>query len=90
MDPYYFLDLEQGDYFDKDGDDGNMPDYCDVYPCGGWILSPENFFIIYNDKNYKEIIFDNNTKIMTFTSELDEKITKKVTLNSSDNGSNVD
>jgi hypothetical protein len=80
MDPYYFLDLEQGDYFDENDDKWDIHDYCDVSPCGGWILSPVNFLIIYNDKNYKEIIFDNNTKIITFTSELDEKITKKVTL----------
>ena len=81
MDPYYFLDLKQGEYFDKNGEKWDINDYCDIYPCGGWVISPENFFIIYNDKNYKEIIFDNNTKIMTFTSELDEKIIKKVTLN---------
>lgn len=80
MDPYYFLDLEQGDYIDEDGIKWDLHDYCDVSPCGAWILSPENFFIIYNDKNYKEIIFDNNTKIMTFTSEFDEKITKKLIL----------
>tara|TARA_B100001142_G_C14329053_1_gene653380 strand:- start:1865 stop:2101 length:237 start_codon:yes stop_codon:yes gene_type:complete len=61
MDPYYFLDtLESSD------EDVDLSEFCECYPNGDWELSSEDDTIIYKNKSYQSVNYDNTQKKIYF------------------------
>ena len=77
MDPYYFLDIE----LEENEDDIGIHEYCDISPDGNWIINPDNDYkILYKDKEYTCIIYNNEHKIISFYENNTITKTLKLTL----------
>jgi|TARA_B110000971_G_scaffold201279_1_gene220009 hypothetical protein len=70
MDPWYYLDLETN-IKDNDDDTLELNEICSMYPDGSWILDSEEYdgYIIFREKEYKSIEFNNNTKMLECVGE---------------------
>ena len=82
MDPFYFMDL---DIELKNGEDAEGPwEYCDCSPGGDWIIRCDDGYVIYKNKKYKKICYDNKCKIITFTAVNNTTTKQKLTLDTID------
>jgi len=61
MDPFYFLEL---DYKFNDTH-SEMLECCEFYPSGNWSIHLDENEIIYQEKEYNKLEFDNETKILS-------------------------
>jgi len=63
MDPFYFID----DLSIVENEEGlELQDIYDMSPDGSWRLGQEEPLLLYEDKLYQFIDFDNETKILQF------------------------
>ena len=77
MDPFYFMDL--GIELEN-GETEDVYEYCNCSPTGDWIITCDDGHIIYKNTKYKEIFYDNSSRIITFTSIDNNTIKQKLTL----------
>ena len=61
MDPYYFLDTLESTYEDVD-----LSELCACSPNGDWEIISDDDTIIYKNKSYESVNYDNNEKKIYF------------------------
>jgi hypothetical protein len=61
MDPFYFLELD----YKLNDTHTEMLEYLSVYPNGNWSVCLDENEIVYQDKEYMKLEFDNETKILS-------------------------
>jgi|TARA_R110002096_G_scaffold15752_1_gene54312 hypothetical protein len=77
MDPWYFMDISI-----EENDDGlGLEEFGTSYPDGSWNIVSDEYKIIYNNKEYTRIEYDNGTKIITFGGGQDTDMRLKLLLN---------
>ena len=80
MDPWYYLDLETNVKDDYD-DELHLSEICSMGFDGSWILNTDGYdgHIIFREKEYKSIEFNNNTKILTCIGTISKTFTLSIT-----------
>ena len=61
MDPFYFLELD----YKLNDTHTEMLESLSVYPNGNWSVCLDENEIVYQDKEYMKLEFDNETKILS-------------------------
>ena len=61
MDPYYFLDTLESTYEDVD-----LSEFCECSPNGDWEIIGDDDTILYKNKSYESVNYDNNEKKIYF------------------------
>lgn len=61
MDPYYFLDTLESTYEDVD-----LSEFCECSPNGDWEIIGDDDTILYKNKSYESVNYDNNQKKIYF------------------------
>ena len=61
MDPYYFLDTLESTYEDVD-----LSEFCECSPNGDWEIIGDDDTILYKNKSYESVNYDNNKKKIYF------------------------
>ena len=74
MEPYYFMDIE----LEENQDSIQLHDLLTCYPNGDWSLSSDKYNVIYEKQKYKNIFFNNKSKIMSLTDINNKLITFKL------------
>ena len=76
MDPWYFMDISI-----EENDDGlGLEEFATSYPDGSWIIVSDEYKIIYNNKEYTRVEYDNGTKIITLNRDQDTDTRLKLLL----------
>ena len=77
MDPYYFMKNLK---INNNNKDVELHDICNCYPFGSWdIISEDGVHIIYENKKYSKITYDNDTKKINFI-DLNNNLVKTLKL----------
>tara|TARA_B110000114_G_C14950440_1_gene340112 strand:- start:259 stop:495 length:237 start_codon:yes stop_codon:yes gene_type:complete len=61
MDPYYFLDTLESTYENVD-----LSEFCECSPNGDWEIIGDDDTILYKNKSYESVNYDNNEKKIYF------------------------
>ena len=62
MDPWYFMDIS----IEDNADDLGLEEFGSSYPNGNWNIVSDEYKIIYNNKKYTRVDYDNDTKTIRF------------------------
>ena len=69
MDPYYFLDTLESTYEDVD-----LSEFCECSPNGDWEIISDDNTILYKNKSYESVNYDNNEKKIYFKNNNEVKL----------------
>ena len=76
MDPYYFMENLK---IDNNDIDIHLHEMCDSGPFGDWVIYHDGVHIIYENKKYSKITYDNDTKKINFI-DLNNKLVRTLRL----------
>ena len=69
MDPYYFLDTLESTYENVD-----LSEFCECSPNGDWEIIGDDDTILYKNKSYESVNYDNNEKKIYFKNNNEVKL----------------